>query len=166
MLSSDFHGITVFATPPSGADGFRVTQKFVGPVATQAIGLAPAINPPATSQIVTGAYPRFRFQGTFPAEYNKGANIDVFSTLASGNAFTIVASSTYLMAAGNALAYDFTMPDVAGLAAFPAAARLTAGANDVSATAFGFTGAGIFDLQPSLGSEFKAAARGGPVNVP
>ena len=58
------------------------------------------------------------------------------------------------------------MPDVSGLAGFPAAARLTAGINDVSASGFGFTGTGVFGLQPSLGSEFKAAVRVATVTVP
>ena len=58
------------------------------------------------------------------------------------------------------------MPDVAGLTGFPAAAMLTAGLNDVSASAFGFAGPAVFDLEPNLGSEFKAAARGFAINVP
>jgi hypothetical protein len=58
------------------------------------------------------------------------------------------------------------MPDVAGLPGFPVAARLTAGTNTLSLDAFGFTGPGIFDLRPTLGSEFKAADRFRRVIVP
>jgi hypothetical protein len=58
------------------------------------------------------------------------------------------------------------MPDVSGLAGFPAAARLTAGTNAVTIDAFGFTGPGLFDLRPSLGGEFKAALRNLTIEVP
>ena len=58
------------------------------------------------------------------------------------------------------------MPDISGLAGFPAAARLTAGTNDVIGSGFAFTGAGIFDLLPSLGSEFKAATASTTIDVP
>ena len=71
-----------------------------------------------------------------------------------------------MTAAGNTLAYDFTMPDVAGLAGFPAAARLASGTNDMALGASGFTGPGIFDLTPNLGSEFKAASKVTTINVP
>jgi hypothetical protein len=58
------------------------------------------------------------------------------------------------------------MPDVAGLAGFPGAARLTAGSNDVVADGFGFTGPGIFDLEPTLGSEAKSSIRFATISVP
>lgn len=162
MVSSDLHGIYAFAAP-GGSPDFRYVLKYVGPVANQVLALGPTMNPPATSQVVAGAYPRFRFQGSFPQEYNKGASIEVLS---SGNVFSIIATSAYLTAAGSPLAYDFTTPDVFGLAGFPAAARVTAGTNDVIASAFGFTGPGIFDLRPSLGSEFRAAAKSATIIVP
>jgi hypothetical protein len=166
MVNGDYHGLIVFANPPDGSADVRVSLKFVGPVADQTLALGPAISEPSTSQISAGTYPRFRFQGTLPAEYNKGASLDVLSAESSGNVFSILATSSYLAAAGNALAYDFTMPDVAGLTGFPVASRLTAGTNDVSVSGFGFTGPGIFDLLPNLGSEFKAATKGATVNVP
>jgi len=164
--SGDFHTVVVFASP-SNSPNYRVSLKYVGPVAAVNLALGPTLpNVVVSSQGVGGAYPRFRFQGTIPSEYNKGAAIDVASTLAVGNVFSAIATSAYLAAAGNALAYDITMPDVAALTGFPAAARLTAGVNEVSASAFGFTGPGIFDLQPNIGSEFKAAARGFTITVP
>jgi hypothetical protein len=58
------------------------------------------------------------------------------------------------------------MPDVASLAGFPLAARLAQGVNHASVSAFGFTGPGIFDLEPTLGGEAKAATRVVPVVVP
>ena len=82
------------------------------------------------------------------------------------NAFSLIATNAYLTASGNALAYDFTMPDVATLAGFPVAARLTAGPNELSASAFGFTGPGIFDVRPNLGSDFKGATAGAMITVP
>jgi hypothetical protein len=165
MTTSDFHAVVVFASP-SNTSNYRVSLKYVGPVAAVTLALGPTLANPASSQVTAGTYPRFRFQGAIPSEYNKGAAIDIASTLDVGNVFSIIATSTYLAAAGNALAYDFTMPDVAGLAGFPVAARLTAGVNEVSASGFGFTGPGIFDLEPNLGSEFKAGARGFTINVP
>ena len=165
MTSSDFHTVLVFATP-SNSSNYRLALKHVGPVAPLTLAVGSSLGNPASSQVTGGPYPRFRFQGSIPSEYGKGAAIDVASTLDVGNVFSIIATGAYLAATGNALAYDFTMPDVAGLTGFPAASRLTAGLNEVSASAFGFTGPGIFDLQPNIGSEFKAAARGFTINVP
>ena len=165
MASGDFHAVVVFASP-SNSSNYRVSLKYVGPVAAVTLALGPALASSASSQVVAGTYPRFRFQGAIPSEYNKGAAVDMASTLDAGNLFSVIVTSAYLAAAGNSLAYDITMPDVAGLTGFPAAARLTAGLNEVSTSVFGFTGPGIFDLQPNLGSEFKAAARGFTINVP
>ena len=172
MIAGDFHGLLVFAAPhndfpevPVPAD-FRVALKYVGPVTNQTLVLGPALSAPSASQVVAGVYPRFRFQGTLPAEYSKGASIDVLGVQGSGNLYSIIASGTYLAAAGNALAYDFTMPDIAGLASFPAAARLTGGTNDVALGASGFTGPGIFDLRPTLGNEFKAASKVATIMIP
>ncbi len=165
MTSGDFHGLFVFASPPMSSD-FRVTLKYVGPVANQSVALGPVLGGPSAAQVVAGAYPRYRFQGLLPAEYNKGAAIDVVAFQGAGNAFSIIATSAYLTTSGGALAYEFTMPDVFGLASFPAAARLTAGSNHLTVSGFGFTGPGSFDLTPSLGNEFKAAVRGASISVP
>ena len=67
---------------------------------------------------------------------------------------------------GVGVRYDFTMPDVSGLAGFPIGARLTAGVNSVFTHAFAFTGQGIFGLTPSLGTEFKEATKASTVTVP
>jgi hypothetical protein len=165
MVTGDFHALVVFATP-RGSKDFRVSLEYVGPVANQSLVLGPSISAPTITQVVGGNYPRFRFQGTFSSDYNKGASLDVASAVDGGNVLSMIATGAYLTGSGNALAYDFIVPDVVGLAGFPLAARLTAGANDVSASAFGFTGPGIFDLQPNLGSEFKAAAKAATINVP
>lgn len=166
MAFDDLHGLVVFATPPSGDGDFRVALKYVGPVADQTIAMGPAISLPAVSQVASGAYPRFRFQGNLPTEYNKGATVDVLSSLESGNYFSIFATGAYLAASGNGFFYDLTMPDVSSLAGFPTAARLTAGMNFVSASGFGFTGPGVFDLTPNLGSESKASVRNFTITVP
>jgi hypothetical protein len=163
MATGDFHGLVVFAMPRNNSVDFRVSLRFVGQVSNQTIAFGPAINAPATSQIAAGAYPRYRLQGSLPPEYNKGVTIDLLK--ADGNAFALIASSAYLSSAGNALAYDFTMPDVAGLAGFPAAARLTSGSNDVVVSGFGFTGPGIFDAPPAVGIEFKAAVKNSTFSV-
>ncbi len=165
MAPGDFHGLVTFATRPA-ADGFRVALKYVGAVADQTLALGPTINAPTATQVAAGPYPRYRFQGVIPVEYNKGVSVDITHNGADGNVLSIMATSAWLAGAGNALAYDLTMPDVAGLAGFPAAARLTAGLSDASVSAFGFNGPGIFDLRPSLGNEFKASARTVQVGVP
>ena len=165
MVTGDFHALVAFATP-RGSKDFRVSLKYVGPVANQSLVLGPSISAPTITQVVAGNYPRLRFQGTFSSDYNKGASLDVVSAVDGGNVLSMIATSGYLAASGNALAYDFIVPDVGALAGFPLSARLTAGANDVSASAFGFTGPGIFDLQPNLGSEFKAATKAATINVP
>jgi hypothetical protein len=83
-----------------------------------------------------------------------------------GNTFSIISSRGYLIEAGGTVVYDFTMPDVVGLAGFPAAARLTAGPNAATTTLFGFTGPGVFDLKPTVGSEYRAAATTASITVP
>lgn len=163
MLSSDLHTLIVFASAPN--DDFRVTVKYVGPVANQTIALGPPMTTTTASPVAAGAYPRYRFQGTLPPEYSKLAAIFVAPTTA-GNSHTILATSAYLTAAGSALAYDLTMPDVAGLPGFPIASRLAAGPNDVAADGSGFTGQGIFEPRPSLGGEYKAAVRITSITVP
>ena len=163
MLTSDLHGLIVFASAPN--DDFRVTLKYVGPVANHTIALGPAMTATTATQIAAGAYPRYQFQGTLPPEYNKLLAIDVAPTT-SGNTYGTVATSAYLTAAGSALSYNFTMPDVAALPGFPVASRLVAGNNALATTGDGFTGQGIFEPHPSLGGEFKAAVRIISLTVP
>jgi hypothetical protein len=163
LLSGEYHELVVFASASDGTGDYRVSLKDVGPVTNQTIAFGPTINAPTVSQVVAGAYPRFRFQGALPAEYNKGATIDVYG---SGNVLFILVTGAYLTASGSALAYDITMPDVAGLAGFPGAARLTAGSNDVVASGFGFTGPGTFEPLSALGNEYKASTRNTTINVP
>ena len=165
MISGDFHGLYVFASPP-GSDDYRVALKFVGPVADETLSLGGDIPTAGIQQVSTDAYPRFRFFGSLPSEYSKGAEIDVVGGEDDGNTFSIISSRAYLSEVGGTLMYDFTMPDVAGLAGFPAAARLTAGPNAATTTLFGFTGPGTFDLKPTLGSEYKAATTTASITVP
>jgi hypothetical protein len=166
MMSSDFHGLFVFASEADGTGDFRVALKYVGPVADQALVLGSPLSVPASSQVATGAYPRFRFQGPLPTEYNKGVFIELLSPEESGNYFSILATGAYLATSGNAQAYDITMPDVAGLAGFPVAARLISGANDVVVDGFGFSGQDRFHLRPVVGGEFRAANRHFTLIVP
>jgi hypothetical protein len=163
MVSGDYHALVVFATPPASQGTFRVSLEYVGPVTNQTLALGPTIAVPTVSSVAAGAYPRFRFQGSVPLEYDRGISIFLSS---SANGFGILATSAYLMASGNARAYDLTMPDIASLSGFPVAARLTTGANDLSANAFGFTGPGLFDVRPNVGAEFKGATVGSTITVP
>ena len=169
MIPGDFHGLLVRATLPyefPEVTDYRLALKYVGPVADANLALGPSLIAPATSNVAAGAYPRFRFQGTLPAEYNKTASIDLLGGQGAGNVYSIIASSAYLTATGSAVAYDFTMPDVAVLATFPVLARVSTGTNSVALGASGFTGPGIFDLRPRLGSELKAASKVATINVP
>lgn len=164
MSAGDFHGITVFASQPSAENNFRATVKYVGAVSNESIAFGPIANPAATSLVSSGAYPRYRFNGDLPAEYNTVGLIMEPET--EGNTFSAYFSSAYLAATGSASAYDVTMPDVAGVTGFPSASRLTAGTNRVITDAYGFTGGGVFDVQPKLGNEFKVSVRTHTVVVP
>jgi hypothetical protein len=112
-----------------------------------------------------GSYPRFRFQGSIPADYNKGVSIDVTSE-ADGNYMFLLASGAYVAASGTPGAYSITMPDIAGLAGFPLDSRLTAGVNAVTLAAHGFTGAGFYEPRPTLGAESKGVYKGLTIAVP
>lgn len=162
LLSGEFHELVVFASDPF-SDDFRVSVKDVVPVTDQTIAFGPVLGLPNASQVVAGAYPRFRFQGPLPAVYDRGVTIAVYG---SDSAFFILATGAYLTASGSTLAYDITMPDVAGLSGFPAGARLTAGTNDVTVSGFGFTGPGLFDPVPTPGNESKASIRNSVISVP
>ena len=166
MVTGEFHGLIVFASAPGNTGDFRVAGKYVGPVADHTLDFGPTIDLPGISQVASGAYPRFRFQGTVPTAYNKGATFDLLSPDELGNTYTVLVTSAWLSASGNSLAYDFTMPDFTTLAGFPAASRLTAGTNDLIVSGFGFTGQGIFESLPSIGTEFRGSLRNSTITVP
>jgi hypothetical protein len=128
--------------------------------------MGPILASAFASPVAAGTYPRFRFQGALPPVYDKGVGIDVQTDEETSNLVSFLASAAYLAARGNPLGYDFTMPDVAGLAGFPVESRLSAGANSVVTSGFGFTGTGIFDLRPALGAAFKGGVKVGALTVP
>ena len=165
MRPGEFHSLAVFASPPASNGDFRVAVKYPGPVANETIAIGSTVNLPSVSEIEAGAYPRYRFQGSLPAEYNRGVTI-ALDPEDVGNAFFALATTSYLAAAGAAQAYDLAMPNVSALPGFPAAARIGPGLNFVTVDAFGFTGPGSFDVTPALGREFKASDRVSPLIVP
>jgi hypothetical protein len=165
LRAGEFHSLIVFASPVGASDDFRVALKYPGQVANETIALGPIVGLPTVSPVAGGAYPRYRFQGSLPPEYNRGVVL-ALDPEDAGNSFYALASTTYLTAAGSAQAYDLTMPNVSALSGFPAAARLTSGTNFVTVDAFGFTGPGIFDVRPALGGEFKASDRVSTIVVP
>lgn len=77
LTASGVHGLIVFASPPGHPGDFRVAGRYVGPVSNQTLALGPTIASPATSQIDAGPYPRFRFQGTLPPDYNRSFFLDL-----------------------------------------------------------------------------------------
>jgi hypothetical protein len=166
MKPGDLHGLVVFANPASGATGFdyRVALKYVGPVSDQTLAMGSSIAAPTVTAVSSGSYPRYRFQGALSPEYNKGAEIFLMPTGAE-DYYYVIASAAYL-GGSPPLAYDITMPDVSTLVGFPAAARLVAGNTTVAALGFGFSGPGVYDLQPTLGADYKAASRSTTVVVP
>ena len=167
MQTTDFHGIYAFADArPLDSGNYRFALKYVGPVANQVLSLGPPLSTPTTSQVAGGTYPRFRFQGTVPTEYNKGVSVDVFSTENSGNVLSVIATSAFFTTSGTSTVFDITMPDIVGVAGFPTGARLTAGENNVSVSVFGFTGPGTFDIRPTLGGEFRAAIKPATIVAP
>lgn len=165
LLPGEFHGLIAFASPPDDADDFRVALKYVGAVGNQSITIGPAVAAATTTLVSGGAYPRYRFQGSLPGDYNRGVGLYV-SSEDGGNVFSSLTTSAYLAAAGSPSSYDITMPDIAGVTGFPAAARLTPGPGIVTTDAFGFTGPGSYNPIPALGGEFKASVRLATVIVP
>jgi hypothetical protein len=167
MVSGDMHRLWAFASRSTPTTiHFRVVTKVVGPVANQALALGAEVPAPTSSLVSGGAYPRFRFQGSIPADYNKGVSMDVVGEVDGSSYLFLLASGAYLAASGTPAAFDLTMPDVAGLPGFPADSRLTAGANAVTLALHGFTGSGLYEPRPVLGAESRGAFRGLTINVP
>lgn len=167
MIGTDIHGVAVTASPPGSQElDERTVLRYVGAVSNQTIGLGPPIPLPTATQLAAGAYPRFRFQGTLPAEYQKFVDLVLTPQDGNGNYMFISATGAYLAAAGSTNSYDLSVPDVAGLTGFPAASRLTAGGNGLEIDAFGWTGSGIIILQPQVGMEMRSAAKGTALIVP
>jgi hypothetical protein len=164
LAAGEFHDILVFASPAPNSVDVRVATKYVGPVSNQTVAFGPVLNPPTVTQLNAGAYPRFRFQGDLPPDYNK--YVDIFVTPDEGNDMFLLATNAWLSASGVAAGYDLTMPDVAGLSGFPVASRLQQGSNFVVVEAFGFTGAGTFEPRPVVGTEAKSSTRTRTVDVP
>jgi len=135
-------------------------------VTDQTITFGPLLDPPVTSPVVAGTYPRFRFQGTLAPEYHKGIIIDLFNAEEEGNAYGMLVTAAWLAAAGSALAYDIAMPDLSGLAGFPVASRLPQGTNTLAFRASGFTGPGVGYLIPSVGSTSRSVIRTSAIDVP
>jgi hypothetical protein len=164
--ATDLHGLIVFASPPGHPGDVRVAGKYVGPVSNQTLALGPTIELPTTSLVDPGPYPRFRFQGMLPPDYNKSLFLDLVSAGESGNAYGVIMTSAWLSASGTSLSYDFTMPDLTTLPGFPVDSRLTFGANELIVDALGFVGDGVFELRPSMGTEFRGSIRFSTVTVP
>lgn len=168
MQSGEYHGIVVFASASArlGENNFRVSSTYVPSVTDQTITFGPLLDPPASSAIVAGAYPRFRFQGTLTSEYHKRITIDLFNAEEEGNAYYMLVTAPWLAAAGSALAYDVTMPDLSGLAGFPIASRLPQGTHTLAFSASGFSGPGVWDLIPVIGGVSTSVIRTGAINIP
>jgi hypothetical protein len=166
MAGGDMHGLYAFASRSTGPPDWRLTEKFVGPVSNQTLALGAELPAPATSLVSGGAYPRYRFQGTIPGDYNKGIDIDLLGEDDASNSYVLWVTGAYLVASGSPVGYNLTMPDVSGLAGFPADSRLTAGPNAVSFGALGFTGPGSLELRPTLGMEVKGALKTLTIDVP
>ena len=164
LAPGEFHDIVVFASPVPNSPDIRVATKYAGPVSNQTVAFGPAVNPATVSQLSAGAYPRYRFQGELPPDYNKGVYITVSPD--EGSYMIILATNAWLTASGTAAGYDLTMPDVASLAGFPTVSRLTQGLNFVTTEAFGFTGPGTFEPIPSPGTEAKTSIRTRTITVP
>ena len=165
MATGDFYSIIVFASA-SASDDFRYASKFVAAVSNQGITFAPPANAAIGSLLASGAYPRFRFAGTLPPEYNKSVFIDVRGTSEASNAFSALATTEYLSAAGSSFTYALTMPDLAGLPGFPTGSRLSAGENVLTTDMYGFSGAGTFEVHPAVGSEGRGSVRYTKISVP
>jgi hypothetical protein len=164
LAPGELHDILVFATPVANSPDVRVATKYVGAVSNQTVAFGPTVNPATASPLSAGSYPRFRFQGDLPPDYNKGIYISVGPD--EGSYLMVLATNAWLTASGTAAGYDLTMPDVAGLPGFPAASRLKQGLNFVTTEAFGFTGPGTFEPRPVAGTEAKTSIRTRTIDVP
>jgi hypothetical protein len=163
MMSTDFHSIIVFASAQNESGDFRVTQRFVDFVTNQTLAMGPLISLPNITQLPSST--RLRFQGSVPAEYDRGVGFTVADTLGTGNSAFVAATTGYLAAVGNASTYDLSMPDLAALTGFPGAALLATGFYAVAIDAYGFNGPGVFNPRPVRGGEFKAAVRHTSVTI-
>ena len=166
MVTGDMHHLFAFASRSTDLVNFRVVSKTVGPVSNQALALGAELPAPAAFAVSGGAYPRYRFQGSLAADYNKRVSIDVVGEDDGSNALYIVTSVAWLGASGTPGAYNVTMPDVAGLPGFPTAARLSAGDNVVTLSAHGFTGPGLYEPYPIPGFESKGLYKAIRIGVP
>ncbi len=158
MASSDFHGLIVFANAADSSGDFRVSLRYVDYVTNQTLALGGRVALPAITQLSGGSYPRLRFQGLLPIDYDRGAGFTVSDSTGS-SIVHVAATHAYLAATGSGFSYDLAMPDVIGLPNFPVASALTFGMKDVVIDVFGFNGPGVFDLVPTRGGEFKASVR-------
>jgi hypothetical protein len=165
MDASEFQSIIVFASPEDSPD-FRLFLRYVGEITNQTVPIGSPMPAPSISPAEAEDYPRFRFQGGIPADYDKGVAIEVVGGDGEGNGFNLFASGGWLTAAGNASSYDLVMPDIDGLPGFPIAARLSVGDNAVYVSALGFNGPGVFEPFPTIGKEMKAALKGVTITVP
>ncbi|HWP69821.1 MAG TPA: hypothetical protein VNM36_01920 [Gemmatimonadaceae bacterium] len=167
MITGDMHHLFAFASRSTGGlANFRVVSKTVGPVSNQALALGAEVPAPAVLAVSGGAYPRYRFQGSLASDYNKRVSLDVVGEEDGSNALYIVTSVAWLTASGTPGAYDVTMPDIAGLPGFPAAARLSAGDNVITLSAHGFTGPGLYEPRPIAGFESKELYKAVRIGVP
>ena len=164
LAPGELHDILVFASPIPDSPDVRIATKYVGAVSNQTVAFGPVVNPATVSQLNAGSYPRFRFQGDLPPEYNKGIFITVSPD--EGSYLIMLATNAWLTASGTAAGYDLTIPDVAGLPGFPTASRLQPGQHFVTTEAFGFTGPGTFEPRPVAGTEAKTSIRTRTIDVP
>ena len=144
---------------------FRVTQKFVDYVTNQSLALGPFIGLPNISQVSSGTYPRLRFQGVVPAEYDRGVAFSAAPDSGSGNLFHVAATTAYLRAVGNASNYDVVIPDLTALPSFPLASGLSLGESAIAVDAWGFNGPGAINPVPVRGGEFRAAVRNTTITI-
>ena len=165
MMSSEFHALIVFASPQNQNGDFRVTQRYVDFVTNQTLALGPSISLPNISQASSGTYPRLRFQGALPAEYDRGVAFSAAPDSGSGNFFSVAVTTAYLRAAGNGFTYDVVIPDLTALPNFPLASGLSLGATAVEVDAWGFNGPGAINPLPVRGGEFRAAVRNTTVTI-
>ena len=161
----DFYNLIVFASPANAPNDFRVALQYIPSVRNDYLELGPTVSLPTATLSSGGSFPRYRFRGALPPEYDRGVGISVVPRDV-GNVFSIYASASWLTANGGAGSYDLTMPDVAGLPSYPTAARVPAGVNSLMIDAFGFSGPGVFDLIPTILGRFSASVRFGQLVVP
>lgn len=159
QAAGDLHFALVGALPAGGtSQDIRLAGLFFKDPTDRTVTLGAAMPAQTVSVAATTPYVRLRATGSVTAAYNKV--IDVTFTQPD-RGVTITATAGYL---SNATSYDFTIPDLSGVAGWDNNWALKPGvATEWMVTGFGFTGIGVSEPAPVEGATVQGAANTGTI---